>query len=226
MKQVLVAFGLMCCSTMAEATVTTFTSSSDFHAANPGAVLIEDFENSDPALRETPLTSYTGPGGEITFTPVSSYPFAPNVWIDSPGHTDVAPDVSPTTSLLLAVTGNEDFVGTLASPAYALGFDVMLNDWPLTLSFYNGDTLLGTLTFDSPVQPGSNWAFAGISSTEGVTSFRWQATNGQYWDTGIDNIFAASAVPEPSTWAMMLLGFFAVGIAARRRRVPPLRAFT
>ena len=30
--------------------------------------------------------------------------------------------------------------------------------------------------------------------------------------------FAAPAVPEPSTWAMMLLGFGAIGVAMRRRR--------
>jgi len=34
----------------------------------------------------------------------------------------------------------------------------------------------------------------------------------------IDNIGVISGVPEPSTWAMMLLGFGAVGLAVRRRR--------
>ena len=33
-------------------------------------------------------------------------------------------------------------------------------------------------------------------------------------------IFSQSAVPEPATWAMMLLGFGAVGTALRRRRKP------
>jgi hypothetical protein len=30
--------------------------------------------------------------------------------------------------------------------------------------------------------------------------------------------FAASAVPEPATWAMMIAGFGLVGVASRRRR--------
>lgn len=34
----------------------------------------------------------------------------------------------------------------------------------------------------------------------------------------IDNIGVVSAVPEPGTWAMMLLGFGAVGFSLRRRR--------
>ena len=36
----------------------------------------------------------------------------------------------------------------------------------------------------------------------------------------IDNVAINSAVPEPGTWAMMLLGFGAVGFAMRRRRQP------
>lgn len=40
----------------------------------------------------------------------------------------------------------------------------------------------------------------------------------------IDNV-SISSVPEPSTWAMMILGFFGVGFAAYRRRIrgPALR---
>ena len=34
-----------------------------------------------------------------------------------------------------------------------------------------------------------------------------------------DNVAFLAAVPEPSTWAMMLLGFGAVGYSMRRRRV-------
>jgi len=34
--------------------------------------------------------------------------------------------------------------------------------------------------------------------------------------------FYAAAVPEPATWALMLLGFAGVGVAMRRRRKPAL----
>ena len=38
----------------------------------------------------------------------------------------------------------------------------------------------------------------------------------------VDNIGVISAVPEPGTWAMMLLGFGGVGFAMRRRQRSPL----
>jgi hypothetical protein len=43
----------------------------------------------------------------------------------------------------------------------------------------------------------------------------------QFYDTHTDGSFstAAGAVPEPSTWAMLLIGFIGVGVMVRRR--PP-----
>jgi hypothetical protein len=40
----------------------------------------------------------------------------------------------------------------------------------------------------------------------------------------LDNIAVASAVPEPATWAMMIVGFGVAGGALRRRRLAPLFA--
>jgi len=215
----LFALGFLVTSTIAQATVTTFTSSADFFAANPDATLIENFEDSPAALRNAAYPSYTGPSSGITFTAISAYPFTPNVFLDSPGHTDVASDLAPTTSVMLAATGNEDWIATLASPTNSIGFDVFLNYWPLTITFFSGSNLVGTIYFD-PSDDGTHLAFAGINSTDPITSFHWQATNGEYLDTGIDNIYAGplSAVPEPSSWAMMMLGFGVLGGAARWRK--------
>jgi len=42
----------------------------------------------------------------------------------------------------------------------------------------------------------------------------------------LDNLIFGSAAPEPATWAMMLVGFGAVGVALRRRqRVTPRSSF-
>jgi hypothetical protein len=225
MKRLIVlAFALVCSSSIAEATITTYTSSADFFAANPNVALIEDFDDSLPGTWVPDhLPTYTGPRGLITFTPIGGYP-DPNVTIAQPGFDQFAADVIPLSSFVITTNGNEDFIGTLNIPALSLGFDILLNDSPGTLSFFNGDTLLATLIFDDPVVPADNRAFAGIFSSGGVTSFRWTATNGQRIDTGIDNIYAGPVhgsvpgVPEPSTWATMLLGFALIGALARRTR--------
>jgi hypothetical protein len=38
-------------------------------------------------------------------------------------------------------------------------------------------------------------------------------------DLIIDNVSVSAAVPEPSTWAMMLIGFAGLGIMSRKRRI-------
>lgn len=55
--------------------------------------------------------------------------------------------------------------------------------------------------------------FSGLDQTL-VGGFRMSSTQNAF---EIDNI-AVNAVPEPSTWAMMLLGFGAIGFAIRRRK--------
>ena len=38
----------------------------------------------------------------------------------------------------------------------------------------------------------------------------------------VDNIVVTAAIPEPSTWAMMILGLAAVGVMAYRRKSKPV----
>lgn len=52
-----------------------------------------------------------------------------------------------------------------------------------------------------------------------LTSLRLRSTNNAF---ETDN-FAINAVPEPATWAMMLLGFGAIGFGMRRRRSDTVR---
>jgi hypothetical protein len=59
-----------------------------------------------------------------------------------------------------------------------------------------------------------NWT--GFDPTPGVFQFSAQGTNVTSFS------LSAQAVPEPATWALMLLGFGGIGIAMRRRRRPAL----
>lgn len=229
MKRALVsAAAILTASSAANAATNLFSNEAAFNVAAPGTLLIENFEDSPPGSRDVSLASYTGPGNEITFVPFDSTPLPPNLVIASAGYTNFGAGQNPTTSIILTASGNEGFDGTLAAAAFALGFNVYLNDSPFTVSFFNGVTALGVLTFDSPPDPGNNFGFAGITTDVGVTSFRIQATNGENVNTGVDNIRiqSSAAVPEPGTWALMLLGFGAVGGSLRfrrsRRKLAPL----
>jgi hypothetical protein len=46
-------------------------------------------------------------------------------------------------------------------------------------------------------------------------------SNGAGLTADFDNIVATAAVPEPSTWAMMILGFAGLGFMAYRRKSKP-----
>jgi hypothetical protein len=59
-----------------------------------------------------------------------------------------------------------------------------------------------------------NWA--GFTSTPGTFEFSAQGTNITSFS------LSAQAVPEPATWALMLLGFGGIGLAMRRKRKPAL----
>ena len=85
---------------------------------------------------------------------------------------------------------------------------VMLNSTAFTL------TPTGTFEFGS---------MAVTSLTPGASNFltvRGQNTGSSAF-SGTLTFAAASAVPEPSTWAMMLLGFGVVGFSTRRARKRP-----
>jgi hypothetical protein len=59
-----------------------------------------------------------------------------------------------------------------------------------------------------------NWS--GFDPTPGVFQFSAQGSNVTSFS------LSAQAVPEPATWALMLLGFGGIGLAMRRRRRPAL----
>lgn len=61
-----------------------------------------------------------------------------------------------------------------------------------------------------------------VSSSTSISRVEWNETGSfagaVYWDNLSYTAFDGGVVPEPTTWAMMLLGFGGVGLATRRRR--------
>ncbi len=93
-----------------------------------------------------------------------------------------------------------------------------------TISFYNGATLVGSFTGTALALPISNG-----DQLNGLTNRRYDFTFTGGTDVNkivfastkpafeIDNL-AIAGVPEPATWAMMLLGFGFVGFMMRSNR--------
>ena len=88
-----------------------------------------------------------------------------------------------------------------------------------TVKVYSGlngtGTLLGSATFLRNINTTSGAFTSGSVAFSGVArSFSLGSASA---NLALDNITFGSAVPEPATWAMMMVGFAAIGIALRRR---------
>jgi hypothetical protein len=111
-------------------------------------------------------------------------------------------------SYLAAVDGSTLTVNTSAS---AIGF--LFGSWNSEQTItYSVDGVTGT--FDVPVK--TDTAFLGFSDLSGPTTLTF--SNNAELDTIGFLASAVTAVPEPSTWAMMLVGFGLIGFGRRRRQ--------
>jgi hypothetical protein len=90
-----------------------------------------------------------------------------------------------------------------------LGKSITTNSGPYSLSFtQTGATVTsGTTTVD----------FTNYTVSVGVTDTLTISSVPGSDATGFSNSLVESAIPEPSTWAMMILGFIGLGYAAIRR---------
>jgi choice-of-anchor C domain-containing protein len=140
----------------------------------------------------------------------------------------------------VALGGVQQLINTVAGQSYRLTFDLSANPDHLD-SHPDQRTLLAaagltnavfTYKFDTP--PGGtntssnmNWSsyFLDFTAIANTTLLAFNSTSGQNccWGPALDNV-AVTAIPEASTWAMMLLGFLGVGfVAYRRKSNVPLR---
>ncbi|MBS0479011.1 MAG: PEP-CTERM sorting domain-containing protein [Proteobacteria bacterium] len=117
-------------------------------------------------------------------------------------------------SVVATLTAN-NASGTVTNAAG--GVVIALHDQVDTHQFYS-DTLV-----DFTNSPWATFAHTGSTLTVGfrAAGAGWQGGTDEEW--GLDNfrvtaINATGGVPEPATWAMMLVGFGAVGGALRSRR--------
>lgn len=203
-------FALICGP--AEAAITTFADRTAFQAAaNP--TLFEDFGDfaSDTDFAAAPLaagfiTASASPGalGSGIFNKVDVPPY----------NTDES-NVDGTASLNVYTRSGWSVFLTFTQALSSFGADFH--------AFNNGD--LRTQIFidgqEVPVDFAQNSAtrFFGFTSDATFTSVEFRGIVDDVFS--VDNVAGAiggGAVPEPTTWAMMLLGFFGIGSAIRARR--------
>jgi hypothetical protein len=113
------------------------------------------------------------------------------------------------------------FIFTFDAPVFAFGFDLFdlgtVGAGDLVITVDGVDYGL----FTNVTGANGNKRFGGVTDAAGMTNISIYATR-----TGdvveLDNVLyrgaAPDAVPEPATWAMMLMGFGGLGAVLRRRR--------
>ncbi|WP_308815754.1 PEPxxWA-CTERM sorting domain-containing protein [Sphingomonas sp. GV3] len=104
--------------------------------------------------------------------------------------------------------------------------------WTYTLSYYlasdggtpnffnaswNGNVISGSAQTNIARQGFTQYQFNVTGTGSDVLTFAERNNPGFL---GLDNISVTAAVPEPATWALMILGMGAVGFAMRRSRKP------
>jgi hypothetical protein len=89
-----------------------------------------------------------------------------------------------------------------------------LNTSPLIYSFT--DTTSPFISFSNVLVSGGTFDTSRISLTNGILSFDVGGID-PIQGTTVSLALATASVPEPGTWMMMIIGFGAIGFAARRR---------
>ncbi|WP_237219995.1 PEPxxWA-CTERM sorting domain-containing protein [Sphingomonas arenae] len=128
----------------------------------------------------------------------------------------------PYLSVLGGGNANFTFEGGLSSLGLDYGSADAYNTFVLFLSDgttanYTGSDLINIGTADgNQTEPRTNGRLT-FTTSDGVFITGLRLLSGQN-SLEVDNLGVVSAVPEPGTWAMMLLGFGAIGFSMRRRR--------
>jgi hypothetical protein len=205
-------------------------------ASAEAATVFTDNFNSD-----TPSLNSTGDAFFLSTSPSYNKPNEASIDIIGSGPSGTSFDILPGNGYYVDLDGSSGYgnkplagqltyKGTFAPGNYVLTFDLAGNQ--RGAGAQTTEVLAGT----------SSTTFALIPSSQGFTTetidFTATATSNilQFDEIGplptlgsdqqgnlLDNVSVISAVPEPATWAMMILGFFGMAFAIRSNRRSNLR---
>ena len=191
----------------ASAAPTAYTSDAAWTAAAPGALTLQSFEVA-PTGSATSLNF-----GNVNFNCTGST-YCPGFFGRS---TIFATDGA--FSVFFATPDTATFIFNSAITAF--GVDVIgLGDVGVTDFFITNGS--GSLALQSNYSvPGGTVTFAGLIDSAGFTQITFSGTradDGIYFDRLRFGGTPGGVVPEPATWAMMIIGFGAAGSMIRRRK--------
>lgn len=143
-----------------------------------------------------------------------------NQWADLAGQ-----DANGANGVQTTVTGllNKAFslsfwVGNVVDPNNVFGTSTTVN------LLVNGQAALGAVNADGAGQTQQVWkqfTYQGFATSDSITFTFISGDPPSDFSSAFDNVVISTvdAVPEPSTWAMMILGFAGVGYLTYRRRM-------
>jgi hypothetical protein len=112
-----------------------------------------------------------------------------------------------TNQTISGVAANPDFPSASYSPDGSFIFDNVYSPTGMAFDYYG-------LLFTTAGNPGGYWNL--WASSPGTYSL-WESTGGYNYPIQEIGSVSVAAAPEPSTWAMLAVGFASLGFFGRRR---------
>jgi hypothetical protein len=182
------------------AATTVYTTSASFLANVAAGAYLETFNTSQA---NAAVFNYSGSGFAYNATSTGLEMYGPAGFIGTS---------SPATALILTFTGGSPTA--VGGNFYNTDFSDSFVSSPVTLTLSDGTTRTYT-----PAALGIS--YTGFISTVPIVSLTFSAPGASLY-ASLDNLTVGKAVvaaiPEASTYAMMLVGLGALGLLARRRR--------
>ena len=217
------------CAGTAHAGTTTYTSAAAYDVATTGLT----YGNFTDVPTPNP-----GDSGQGTFgggNPLAGYSSLAGVVFTTPnlnGFVNVnSADFYSSNDLSVPYAVNSQYDGAApdilnitlptAETAFSLDFNTLFNSTTATFSLGNGfSTIFADTATTSNSPGGTSLDFLGFTSTTPFTTITFSVPSQQSFvvaDFNYGAALATGAVPEPSAWAMMIVGFATIGYFARRR---------
>jgi hypothetical protein len=219
------AAGLLSAAAVADADTVAITNSSTFDAITTGRTTTGFNSIGSGGLGTGPLTTgdfYGGLGASFSINSITFSATNSGINVNSASFYNQFPPTIDITNQYLVNTypPSGDMTLTITLPtavtAFALDFSALFADTTATFVLSNGyTTTVPANDFDSSTST-LGTQFLGFVSTTPFNTISLTVPEAASWVVEDVTSGTATAVPEPSTWAMMLISFAGLGFAGYR----------